>query len=138
MSNSLTEQQIKKFRKRARTYVSGRGRINPKWLDLADLNSDFLDSEGVALTDEQKVELYPFVKDTSIEIKFRILAIQRLCCQLAGDAGDYEIAVNSWLRDLLVSNESLRNKLKIEWEDPVIRITKQFLEEKENESKTSK
>ena len=137
MTNSLTEQQIKKFRKRAHKYVSGKGRLNPKWLDLSDLDSNFLDCEIVSLTEEQKVELYPFVEDTSVEIKFRILAIQRLCCQLAGDAGDCEIAVNSWLRDILISNEPLRTKLKLEWEEPAIRITKQFLKEKENEGKIS-
>jgi hypothetical protein len=75
MTNSLTEQQIKKFRKRAHKYVSGKGRLNPKWLDLSDLDSNFLDCEIVSLTEEQKVELYPFVEDTSVEIKFRILAI---------------------------------------------------------------
>ena len=65
-------------------------------------------------------KLYPFKPDTSIELKFRILLVQRLSCFLAGYDSSYEYvkAIEEWIRQILVSNdaERLRNSLGVKIE----------------------
>ena len=122
MANRLTEEQIKKFRKRAAKYVTGKGRIDPKWLSLPILDRTFLDINRLPLSEVKKRELYPFLPGTSDEIKFRVLAVHRLCCSLVEDAPEYIDLFETWISGILRRNESLRKKLKIEWEDPLIGV----------------
>jgi hypothetical protein len=141
-TKQLTEEQIQKYRKRAQKYVSGSGRLNPKWLPLEYITPEFLDTSTTELTEEDRVQLYPFEDGSSDELKFRVLNIQLLCCSLADEESsstnpsedfvEYTTGVQEWIRELLVNNKTLRNKLKIQWEPLGSRITNKIL--KKNES----
>ena len=140
---NLTEDQIQKYQKRAKTYVTGSGKINPKWLDLSYITSDFLDTQITELSPDDKIQLYPFEDGVTDELKFRILNIQLLCCNLAVEQNseqpskeftDYTSGVREWVRELLTNNEKLRNKLKIQWEPLGSRIANKILKDESKDT----
>jgi hypothetical protein len=144
-TKQLTDEQIQKYRKRAKKYVSGSGRLNPKWLPLEYITPEFLDTSTTELTEEDRIQLYPFEEGIADDMKFRILNIQLLCCALADaessstnpseDFLEYTTGVREWVRELLVNNKTLRNKLKIQWEPLGARITNKILENESTDTR---
>ena len=132
---NLTDKHIATYRKRAVKYASGKGRVNPKWLKLPEFDEEFMNSGGAELSKEELVEIYPFDAGTSSELKFRILAIQRLCCGLVDGAEEYKVGLDLYIRDILRGDEKLRSKLGINWISPVDLIMNNLLEDRKNEDK---
>ena len=120
-SKDLSPKVIRKYRKKCIPYTEGKGKLLPKWLKAPDIDKDWLWKKKYDSLDEDLMtKLYPFKSDTSVELKFRILLVQRLSCFLAGYDSSYEYvqAIEEWIRQILVSNdaERLRNSLGVKIE----------------------
>ena len=109
MSNSITEEDISKYRKKCIKYTSGKGVISPKWLKLPKIDSAWMWSKKYDLLDEDLMSrLYPFKVGAANSSKFRILAVQRFACLLGGHDKSYEYikAIEEWMRQLVIDSDS--------------------------------
>ena len=117
-NKDLSDKLIRQYRKKCTNYISGKGKVLPKWAKFPNLDRAWIwEKKYEGLDDKLKRRLYPFRPDTPVESMFRILVVQRLACLLAGDDKSYEYirAIEEWIRQLLISNdaERLRDKLGV-------------------------
>jgi len=118
-NRDLSPKVIRKYRKRCVPYTEGKGKLLPKWIKAPVIDKDWLwEKKYDGLDADLMAKLYPFKPDTSVELKFRILLVQRLSCFLAGYDSSYEYvrAIEEWIRQLLISNdgERLRDSLGVD------------------------
>jgi len=117
-NNELSDEVIRRYRKKCRLYTDGKGKILPKWSKFPTIDKAWIwEKKYDGLDEKLKMRLYPFRPDTPVEFMFRILVVQRLTCLLAGEDEDYPYvkAIEEWIRQILISNEAdrLRHSLGV-------------------------
>lgn len=119
MTLKIKQADKTKFSKKLQKYVDGKGNILPKWLQPPTVDESFLiNNNGVVFDADTCDKLYPFRAGTPDAVKFRVLLSLRFASLLGGlDEDGVDIKyINEWLRQLLISSDTLRKACGIsEW-----------------------